>query len=284
MQRPRRAALLAVAALALLCLPAAGEEAAASSAPPPVKEPEEFKVKNLLKRQDLGDIGREEVVAALMEAEGNAGKAAAALRKKCQTTLPDGRVSSEGCLVGLRKMQLEEAAAEAAQSAEADALVAARKGEKKQIRCDVCQFVTTLIDARIRKELPEGNQIETGFRLLPDGTRRVETIPEVQSELYFSKMLESVCNGDICAHMVDLPRREVCAENKERFVDSCKTLVQEYDAEFSASVRDWERVADEDGKFSTPGFGELRKDLCSKEIKACKKEKKAKKKKKKQDL
>ena len=106
----------------------------------------------------------------------------------------------------------------------------------------------------------------------------------MQSELYFSKMLESVCNGDICAHMVDVPRREVCAENKERFVDSCRTLVQEYDAEFSASVRDWERVEDEDGKFSTPGFGELRKDLCSKEIKACKKEKKAKKKKKKQDL
>lgn len=37
---------------------------------------ESYKVNNILKRKDLGSPSREEVVAALLEAEGNAGKAA----------------------------------------------------------------------------------------------------------------------------------------------------------------------------------------------------------------
>ncbi len=37
---------------------------------------ESYKVNNILKRKDLGNPSREEVVAALLEADGNAGKAA----------------------------------------------------------------------------------------------------------------------------------------------------------------------------------------------------------------
>lgn len=37
---------------------------------------ESYKVNNILKRKDLGNPSRDEVVAALLEADGNAGKAA----------------------------------------------------------------------------------------------------------------------------------------------------------------------------------------------------------------
>lgn len=37
---------------------------------------ESYKVNNILKRKDLGTPTREQVVAALLEADGNAGKAA----------------------------------------------------------------------------------------------------------------------------------------------------------------------------------------------------------------
>jgi|EP01043_Picozoa_sp_COSAG02_P036446 hypothetical protein len=37
---------------------------------------ESYKVNNILKRKDLGNPSREDVVAALLEADGNAGKAA----------------------------------------------------------------------------------------------------------------------------------------------------------------------------------------------------------------
>ena len=37
---------------------------------------ESYKVNNILKRKDLGNPSREEVVAALLESDGNAGKAA----------------------------------------------------------------------------------------------------------------------------------------------------------------------------------------------------------------
>ena len=46
------------------------------SGQPEVPGAESFKVNNILKRKDLGSPSREEVVAALLEAEGNAGKAA----------------------------------------------------------------------------------------------------------------------------------------------------------------------------------------------------------------
>ncbi len=58
----------------------------------------------------------------------------------------------------------------------------------------------------------------------------------------------------------------------------CDTLVQEYDAELHASVREWPREKLDDGTFVTPGFEEKMAHVCSREIKACKKEKKTKKK------
>jgi hypothetical protein len=64
----------------------------------------------------------------------------------------------------------------------------------------------------------------------------------------------------------------------------CETLVQEYDAELHSSIREWPREKQDDGTFVTPGFDGKLVQLCSKEIKACKKPKKTKKKKGKDDL
>ena len=63
-----RAARSLVLALALVGAAFAEEEEVVGA--------ETYKVNNLLKRQDLGSPSREDVVAALLEAEGNAGKAA----------------------------------------------------------------------------------------------------------------------------------------------------------------------------------------------------------------
>ena len=77
-------------------------------------------------------------------------------------------------------MEKEEAAAEAAAQAESTERAEHRKEYRKKMQCDICQTVATVLDKRIREELPENKQIETGFRLLPDGTRRVETMLKVQ--------------------------------------------------------------------------------------------------------
>ena len=115
----------------------------------------------------------------------------------------------------------EEAAAEeaaAAAKANQKELGESRKGERKKIQCDVCEFVTTVIDQRIRKELPDNKQIETGFRLLPDGTRRVDTMLEVQSELYFAQMLSGVCAGEnLCGAIPNLSRRRNCDNEPKRY-------------------------------------------------------------------
>ena len=271
-------ALLLCAVLALVDTSGHAEEAGAGAGAGAGAAPvEDYKVNNLLKRQDLGSPTREVIVAALAEVAGNAGKAAVLLRKQCTATL-------EGCTPELAALEKEEAAAEAADAEAAATFKAERKGERKKISCDVCEFVATVIDGRIRKELPDQKTIETGFRLLPDGTRRVDTMLEVESELYFTQMLSGVCAGDnLCGSIPNFMRRGNCGKEPKRYEQSCEILVNEYEAELHATIREWPRVLAEDGTYGTPGFEEKMANLCSKEIKACKKVKKPKKAKGKKD-
>lgn len=132
------------------------------------------------------------------------------MRKKCSET-------EEGCFPDLEKLEKEEAAAEAAAQAESNERAEQRKDDRKKMKCDICQTVVTVLDKRVRDELPDNKQIETGFRLLPDGTRRVDTMLEVQSELYFADMISDVCGGELCKSIPNIMRRGNCGKEPKRY-------------------------------------------------------------------
>lgn len=141
------------------------------------------------------------------------------LRKKCSET-------EEGCFADLERMEKEEAAAEAAAQAESNERAEHRKEERKKMQCDICQTVATVLDKRIREELPENKQVETGFRLLPDGTRRVETMLKVQTELYFAEMISEVCGSELCRSIPNLMRRGNCGKEPKRYKQAVSVRVQ----------------------------------------------------------
>lgn len=132
------------------------------------------------------------------------------MRKKCSET-------EEGCFPDLEKLEKEEEAAEAAAQAESNERAEQRKDDRKKMKCDICQTVVTVLDKRVRDELPDNKQIETGFRLLPDGTRRVDTMLEVQSELYFADMISDVCGGELCKSIPNIMRRGNCGKEPKRY-------------------------------------------------------------------
>eukprot|EP01043_Picozoa_sp_COSAG02_P036445 COSAG02_NODE_2668_length_8293_cov_23.094825_10_plen_171_part_00 len=132
------------------------------------------------------------------------------LRKKCSET-------EEGCFADLEKLEKEETAAEAAAQAESNERAEQRKDDRKKMKCDVCQTVATVLDKRIREELPDNKQIETGFRLLPDGTRRVDTMLKVQTELYFAEMISEACSDELCKSIPNIMRRGNCGKEPKRY-------------------------------------------------------------------
>lgn len=121
----------------------------------------------------------------------------------------------------------------------------------------------------MRSALPGAKKLEVGWRLLPNGSRERELMPEPQTELFFLEQLTTVCQtfsstqGDQHARM----------QAKAR----CGTFVNEYEAELMA-IKDWERVSvmqrsPQDGKkhavFTTKAYDQLKTALCTTETRAC---------------
>lgn len=140
------------------------------------------------------------------------------LRKKCSQT-------EEGCFPDLERMEKEDEEAAQAAQAESNERAGQRKADRKKMKCDVCQTVATVLDERIREELPLNEQVETGFRLLPDGTRRVDRMLKVQTELYFAEMISGVCSDNFCSSIPNLVRRDNCVEERKRYTQAVSSLI-----------------------------------------------------------
>ena len=106
------------------------------------------------------------------------------------------------------------------------------KERRNAIECEVCNFVVEALDQSVRDALPNAKNIEVGFRLLPDGTRRVDTMPEPQTELFMSALVDDVCGSNAAPWKPD---------NKE-YNALCKTFVTEHEEEL-VGIGVWERVS-----------------------------------------
>ena len=113
--------------------------------------------------------------------------------------------------------------------------------------------------------------LEVGWRLLPDGSRERELMPEPQTELFFLEQLRTVCQKFSSSSAQD----DEHARRQAKAV--CGTLVNEYEAELVA-IKDWERVSvmqrsPADGEkhavFTTKGYDLLKTALCMEETRAC---------------
>jgi hypothetical protein len=113
--------------------------------------------------------------------------------------------------------------------------------------------------------------LEVGWRLLPDGSREREVLPEPQTELFFLDQLASVCQkfSPTSAESDQHKRKQAKAR--------CDTFVNEYEAELMA-VKDWERVSvrqrspqggEKNAVFTTKGYDRLKAALCGVETRAC---------------
>jgi hypothetical protein len=113
------------------------------------------------------------------------------------------------------------------------------KERRNAIECEVCNFVVEELDQSVRNALPDAKTIEVGFRLLPDGTRRVDTMPEPQTELFFQDLIADVCSGGSNATPW---RDEPDPQVKEVYKSLCTTFVGEHEEEL-VGIKDWERVS-----------------------------------------
>ena len=124
---------------------------------------------------------------------------------------------------------------------------------------------------RVRSALPGAKKLEVGWRLLPDGSRERELMPEPQTELFFLEQLTTVCQtfSPTSAQGDQHARKQATAR--------CGTFVNEYEAELMA-IKDWERVSvmqrsPRDGEkhavFTTKGYDQLKTALCTADTRAC---------------
>ena len=111
--------------------------------------------------------------------------------------------------------------------------------------------------------------LEVGWRLLPDGTREKEVMPEPQTELYFLEQLSDVCST--------FNRDQTDEHARKQHKAVCGTFVNEFEAELVA-IKDWERVSvmqrsPNDGEkhalFTTKNYDELKTAVCTEETRAC---------------
>jgi hypothetical protein len=113
--------------------------------------------------------------------------------------------------------------------------------------------------------------LEVGWRLLPDGSREREVLPEPQTELFFLQQLTSVCQNfrPSSAESDQLARKQAKAR--------CEMFVNEYEAELMA-IKDWDRVpvmqrspqgGEKNAVFTTKGYDRLQTALCGVETRAC---------------
>ena len=235
------------------------------------------KVDNLLRRRNLGDVDQDDVVRALTAAEGSIEKGAEILRAECEA-------SETGCTMQWGSGRGGGSSRDSDGSKKLREKVV--KANRQKIMCEVCNLVIEDLDTTMRQVLPGAKEIETGFRLRPDGTRDIKYILEPRTEEFFVGMLRDVCRDQKSKNAPKRPQlwlnrlKGVTSDERKQYETTCHTFVSEFESELTA-IKDWARETPEDehAMMFTPDFEGLKSEMCTERTAVCKEKKKKKKKK-----